>query len=179
MRNLRRRRGLGFGGGGGGGGGGGAVVSEVDGGLGGAGMLSRSALGGIDVGGAVCIFPPGGCGGTKGTFWGGTMASEDGVDGEGAVAELGGIAPGAGGVGPFAVWLCDPGNTTASESFILALGSSSGFFISAKVLYSCQLLKLSSFVEAYVDCFFADPLRSMSISNRSVGSSTASQQSRA
>lgn len=95
--NLRKRRGfdLGFGGGGG------AVTSEV-------GDLGRtvplgSALGGIDVGGAVCMFPLGGCGGIRGTPCGGTTASEVGVTGDDAVADVGGIGPGAGGVGPFAV----------------------------------------------------------------------------
>lgn len=63
--------------------------------------------------------------------------SELGVAGEDEVAETGGTAPGAGGVGPFAVWLCEPGKTTVSESCMLALGSKSGFFVSANVLCLC------------------------------------------
>ena len=105
MRNLRNRLVFGFDGGGGGGGGGvgGAVASDLEGTFGAMGASSRLVAGGRDVGGAVCTFPPGGCGGTKGTFCGGTMASEIGVAGEEAVADVGGIGPGAGGVGPFAV----------------------------------------------------------------------------
>ena len=72
------------------------------------------------------------------------MASELGVADEvvvacEAVADVGGIGPGAGGVGPFAVWLCEPGKTMASESCILALGWVSGFFVLANVLCFCQL----------------------------------------
>ena len=146
MRNLRKRLGFGFegGGGGGGGAGGGTDVSVSDGAFGAMGPSSRFAVGGIDVGGAVWTLPPGGCGGIRGTCCGGTIASELGVAGEvvvaceAAVAEVGGIGPGAGGVGPFAVWLCEPGKTMASESCILALGWVSGFFVSANVLCSCQ-----------------------------------------
>lgn len=76
MRNLRKRRGFGFDGGGGGGGGRGGADSEVEGALvldaegalGKMGLLPGSALVGIDVGGAVCVFPPGGSGGIRGTI---------------------------------------------------------------------------------------------------------------
>lgn len=112
MRNLRKRLGFDFGGGGGGGGGGGsggADVTESKRTFGAMGPSSRLAVGGIDVGGAVWTFPPGGCGGIRGTCCGGITASELGVAGEvmvaceAAVADVGGIGPGAGGVGPFAV----------------------------------------------------------------------------
>lgn len=102
--NLRKRLGFCFGGGGGGGGeGGGAVASETEGAFGRMGPSSRCLVEGIDVGGAVCTFPPGGCGGTKGILWGGTTESDVGVAGDAAVADVGSIGPGAGGVGPFAV----------------------------------------------------------------------------
>lgn len=103
-RNLRKRRGFGLGGGGGGGGGGAAALLGVEGTFGGGTeLLSRSGFGGIDVGGAVRIVPLGGCGGTNGILSGGTTASEIGVADMEAVADIGGIAPGAGSVGPFAV----------------------------------------------------------------------------
>ena len=52
----------------------------------------------------------------------------------GTVADDGGIAPGAGGVGPFAVWLWDPGSTAVSESCILAFESELGRLLSANGL---------------------------------------------
>ena len=57
-----------------------------------------------------------------------------GVAGVGIDGDTEAIGPGAGGVGPFAIWLCDPGKTAVSESWMLGfvLGS---FFVSAKVLY--------------------------------------------
>ena len=72
-------------------------------------MGPSSRFAGIDVGGAVRTLLPGGCGGIRGTCCGEPRASELGLAGEvvvareAAVAEVGGIGPGAGGVGPFAV----------------------------------------------------------------------------
>lgn len=83
----------------------------------------------MEVGGAVWTLLPGGCGGTRGTFSGGIAVSELGVAGE--VGDGGSILPGAGGVGPFAVWLWEPGSTAVSESFMLGFVSEFGFFISA------------------------------------------------
>lgn len=92
-----------FGGGGreGGGGGGGAV--DVGGGvLGAVGWYVGGVVGGIGlvplcgrtaVGGAVCVFPPGGAGGMSGTFCGGIDVSEAGVAGDGAVDEADSTGP--------------------------------------------------------------------------------------
>ena len=60
MRNRRKRLGFGLDGGEGGGGGGDVGASVFDGALGAIGLLSRFGLGGIEVGGAVWTFPPGG-----------------------------------------------------------------------------------------------------------------------
>lgn len=57
--------------------------------------------------------------------------SELGVTGEVGDGVVGSIFPGAGGVGPFAVWLWEPGSTTVSESFMLGFVSELGLFISA------------------------------------------------
>ena len=103
------------------------MVSAFEGAFGVMGPSLGLGVDGIDVGGAVCTFPPGGCGGIRGTCCGGPMASELGVAGEvvaaceAAVADVGGIGPGAGGVGPFAVRLCEPGKTMGSESCMLGL----------------------------------------------------------
>ena len=71
---------------------------------------SRVAGEGIDVGGAVWVFPLGVGRGVLGTFSGGIVVSELGELGgeeeeEAVSGEAEVIGPGAGGVGPFEVWL--------------------------------------------------------------------------
>ena len=60
--------------------------------------------------------------------------SERGVGDEGVAGDTEATAPGAGGVGPTAVLLSDPGSTTASESCILGLVLGSIALESAKSL---------------------------------------------
>ncbi len=74
-------------------------------------LASRFVIGGMDVGGAVWAFPPGGGGGTSGTFSGGMTVFELGVAGVGIDGDTEATGPGAGGVGPLAVWLSEPGRT--------------------------------------------------------------------
>ena len=62
---------------------------------------------------------------------------ERGVGDEGAAGDADNTGPGAGGVGPVAVLLCDPGSTMASESWILGFVLGSTAFESAKDL--CRL----------------------------------------
>lgn len=96
----------------------------------------------MDVGGAVWIFPPGGCGGIKGMFCGGTLVSEAGWAGVGFVGDAGwDTGPGAGGVGPTAVVLFDPGRTMVSESCMLGLVLGSVPLSTAKVL--CHIVSES------------------------------------
>ena len=66
---------------------------------GGMSLASRVIGGGIEAGGSVCIFPPGGGGGVKGMFSGGIVESELGATGENV------IGPGGGGVASVAVLL--------------------------------------------------------------------------
>lgn len=99
-REFRIHRDLRLGGGGGGGDCGGgdemfrAGFSEggVVGGIG-----TAPAPGGTEVGGAVWILPPGGVGGMRGTFCGGTEVSEVGAAGEGCVSDAEKTGPGGGG----------------------------------------------------------------------------------
>ena len=91
------------------------------------------------MGGAVWILAAGGGGGTNGMFSGRIVVSELGVAGDGVVGDTEATGPGAGGVGPFAVWLCEPGSTIVSESWMLGLVLGSGFFVSAKDLYRRML----------------------------------------
>ncbi len=60
-------------------------------------MAAAPAPGGTEVGGAVCVLPPGGAGGIRGTFWGGTEVFEAGVRGEGSVGDADSMGPGGGG----------------------------------------------------------------------------------
>ena len=57
---------------------------------------------GKEVGGAVWDLPPGGGGGTRGTFSGGITVIVAGVAGVGLAGETGGTGPGGGGVWPLA-----------------------------------------------------------------------------
>ena len=79
---------------------------------------------------------PGGVGGMRGTAWSGTAESAIGVGVEGVAGDNGATGPGAGGVGPTAVVLCEPGSTIASESWIL------GFVLGSRALeyarYLCE-----------------------------------------
>ena len=71
--------------------------------------------------------------------------SETGVGDEGVAGDTEATAPGAGGVGPTAVLLSDPGSTTVSESCMLGLVLGSMALESAKSLYkqwSARLGKL-------------------------------------
>lgn len=77
---------------------------------------SAPRTGGIEDGGAVWTFPPGGGGGTKGIFLGGTTFSDVGVGGVGTFGEASSTGPGGAGCGVAAVWLLVPGSTTASGS---------------------------------------------------------------
>ena len=72
------------------------VAGFSDGGVVG-GIGPTPPLDGIEVGGAVWAFPPGGAGGISGTFWGGTRVSEVGVAGEGCVGDADSTGPGGGG----------------------------------------------------------------------------------
>lgn len=125
--NLKSRPRFFLGGGGGGalvdpdfgpGGGDELVDSDFGGGgvAGGIGLASAVVVGGIDEGGAVCTLLPGGDGGTRGTFSGIMVLCSPGVKGVAAPGIMGATGPGGGGVGAVAVWLWDPGRTTASES---------------------------------------------------------------
>ena len=62
--------------------------------------------------------------------------SEIGVGDEGVAGDNEATAPGAGGVGPTAVLLSDPGSTTVSESCMLGLVLGSMALESAKSLCS-------------------------------------------
>lgn len=65
--------------------------------------------------------------------------SEIGVGDEGVAGDTEATAPGAGGVGPTAVLLSDPGSTTVSESWMLGLVLGSMALESAKSLCNnCQ-----------------------------------------
>ena len=65
--------------------------------------------------------PPGGGGGTKGTFSGNIIFSATRVTGVGPPGKTGDTGPGGGGVGPFAILLAEPGKTAVSESLMLGL----------------------------------------------------------
>lgn len=80
--------------------------------------------------------PPGGGGGTKGTFSGDMIFSAIGDTGVGLPGRIGGTGPGGGGVGPFAVLLAEPGRTAVSESLMLGLVFESWPLESAKDLYA-------------------------------------------
>lgn len=143
IRNLRKRRGFGFGGGGGGICAGPVVVAEgPDGGAVGRVVSAPPRLGGdggIDVGGAVWTFPPGGGGGVRGTFSGGIIVLELGVDGEGNEGETDATPPGAIGIGCSAVFVWDPGRTIGLGSCMLAFVFGSGFLVSANVCVASQV----------------------------------------
>ena len=62
------------------------------------------------------MLPPGAGGGTRGMFSGSMVLRSPGVTGVEAPGDTEATGPGAGGVGAVAVWLWDPGKTTASES---------------------------------------------------------------
>ena len=65
--------------------------------------------------------------------------SEIGVGDEGVAGDTEATTPGAGGVGPTAVLLSDPGSTTVSESWMLGLVLGSMALESAKSLCNnCQ-----------------------------------------
>ncbi len=57
----------------------------------------------MDVGGATCTLPPGGGGGTSGTFSGGMTVFELGVAGVGIDGDCEATGPGAGGTGSLIV----------------------------------------------------------------------------
>ena len=97
-------------------------------------MDSLFVRGGIEVGGAVWTLVPDGVGGMRGTSSSGTAESGRGVGVEGIAGDGEATGPGAGGVGPTAVVLCEPGSTIASESWILGLVLGSTPLKSAKVL---------------------------------------------
>ena len=103
---------LGFGGGGGG--------EELE------SAVFGTVGGGIDVDTLGDCTPAGGAG-TIGMFSGGM------IDDELALAGVAGLVgnPGGGAIGASAVWLCDPGNTAASELLMLALGGMVGLTASA------------------------------------------------
>ena len=84
--------------------------------MGGIASGSRLGGGGIDVGGAVCTFPPGGGGGARGIFSGGMVVLELGVAGEEDPGDGDATPPGAIGIGCSAVFVCDPGRTMGLES---------------------------------------------------------------
>ena len=99
-------------------------------------LASRFVLGGRDIGGAVWAFPPGGGGGTSGTFSGGMIVFELGVAGVGIDGDTGATGPGGRGVGPFAVWLSEPGKTMGFVSKMLAFVFEVGGLLSARDLWN-------------------------------------------
>ena len=88
--------------------------------------------GGIEVGGAVWTFPPGGEGGTFGTFSGGIVVFELGAAGVACVLVTTG--PNGGGCAWDAVLLDVPGSTAESESCMLGFVFGSACLESAKNL---------------------------------------------
>lgn len=84
--------------------------------------------------------PPGGGGGTKGTFSGKIIFPATGVTGVGPPGRIGGTGPGGGGVGPLAILLAEPGRTAVSESLMLGLVFESGALESASDLYTFVLV---------------------------------------
>ncbi len=69
---------------------------------------------------------------------------ELGVAGAGIDGDTEATGPGAGGVGPLAVWLSEPGRTIGLESWILGFVFRSSTFLSANGLWRILLAERST-----------------------------------